>query len=83
MLNGIKQVIKSLTPQTLRPRAVAERMWRRLETNSIVVSGPFAGLNYPWQSVGSVHLPKLMGVYELVALRQSCIAFGMEISPRL
>jgi len=65
MLNGIKQVIKSLTPQTLRPRAVAERMWRRLETNSIVVSGPFAGLNYPWQSVGSVHLPKLMGVYEL------------------
>ncbi len=38
--------------------------WVMRETNCVVRSGPFQGMKYTSQSVGSVLIPKLLGIYE-------------------
>ncbi len=60
----LSQFIKGLIPSPLRPAPVARRLMDALAADGRVAGGPFAGMIYPGQSVGSANWPKRLGVYE-------------------
>lgn len=59
----IRQLFNSLCPPQRHPFALAEK---KLESSSRgqVMQGPFKGMRYGRESVGSAYHPKLMGTYE-------------------
>lgn len=61
---SIKQTIKSLLPERLRPKEVAARYLAGLAEASEVVAGPFRGLRCPSEEMLSANWPKVLGVYE-------------------
>lgn len=61
---SLKTVFNFLMPARLHPRQLAERYFAIVLHESIVRSGPFSGMSYSIGSVGSVYLPKLLGIYE-------------------
>ncbi|HEY0966789.1 MAG TPA: hypothetical protein VGD88_05335 [Opitutaceae bacterium] len=58
------QLIKALIPAAMRPAQVARRSLSDLAVREVVAGGPFAGMIYPAESVGSANWPKRLGVYE-------------------
>jgi len=58
------QLVKALIPESLRPNPVARRVLASLAAEGRVLGGPFAGMLYPAESVGSANWPKQLGVYE-------------------
>lgn len=73
----LRTVVTSLIPPRLRPRAIARRRLERVTRERIVLSGPFAGMRYVNQSVGSMWWPKLLGTYELELagiVRELCLS---------
>ena len=74
---SVKKAVTSLIPPRLRPRTIARRRLERATRGRIVLSGPFAGMKYVNQSVGSMWFPKVLGTYELELasiIRGFCLA---------
>jgi hypothetical protein len=61
----MKTTITSLLPAALRPRTLLRRHLETVTRSGVVLDGPFAGLRYVDQSVGSMWWPKILGTYEL------------------
>ena len=59
----LHRAAKALVPSGLHPTAVLTRAVVR-RTGQSVASGPFRGMKYVADGVGSVYYPKLLGVYE-------------------
>ena len=76
----LTKLIKSLIPSALRPAPVARRRMEALAADGRVAGGPFAGLIYPGQSVGSANWPKRLGVYEL-ELAATLTCFDASVPP--
>lgn len=62
-----KSIARTLLPQSMRlssvcPRLIRQRVVKRTEGR--IASGPFRGMKYLSESVGSVLEPKLLGIYE-------------------
>jgi predicted O-methyltransferase YrrM len=57
------EAIRSVIPARWRPHAYL-RTFIQTTCDNRVYAGPFAGMRYVGESVGSVYLPKLMGIYE-------------------
>lgn len=60
----MKKYFKSLIPSQLHPAVLAKKQVDSL-ANGKVISGPFAGMRYIENSVGSAYMPKILGTYEL------------------
>jgi hypothetical protein len=60
----MKQILKSLVPRLFQPIRIADVILRHEARHGKIISGPFAGSKYVGKSVGSVFLPKVLGVYE-------------------
>jgi hypothetical protein len=50
-------------PSFVKPTSYLARLAAK-RTHSTVMAGPFAGMGYIESSVGSAHIPKLLGIYE-------------------
>ncbi|MBC8041222.1 MAG: hypothetical protein H7Y06_11815 [Opitutaceae bacterium] len=61
----MKTQITTLLPPALRPRTLLRRHLETVTRAGLVLDGPFAGLRYVDQSVGSMWWPKILGTYEL------------------
>lgn len=61
--NATKALLRKILPGWLHPNAHLQRMVRT-RTGMAVFAGPFKGLKYVDESVGSVLYPKLLGTYE-------------------
>src|SRR5258708_4505437 len=59
----IAPMLRQILPERFRPIGYLTRLVRHA-TNCRVRSGPFAGMRYVDNSVGSAYLPKLLGTYE-------------------
>jgi len=62
-LKTIVSSIKRLVPEQYRPIGYLLHLTRR-RTGQCVRSGPFVGMRYAADSVGSAYIPKLLGIYE-------------------
>jgi Met-10+ like-protein len=60
----MKKYLHRLLPPQLHPGFLAKKQVDSL-ANSKVISGPFAGMKYIENSVGSAYMPKILGTYEL------------------
>jgi len=60
MISGF---LRWIVPRRLRPIGYLTQLVRE-RTDDTVRQGPFAGMRYIDLSVGSAHLPKLLGIYE-------------------
>jgi len=61
----MKTQLTSLLPSALRPRTLLRRHLETVARAGRVLAGPFTGLRYVDQSVGSMWWPKILGTYEL------------------
>jgi hypothetical protein len=77
---AVTQFVKKIIPAGLRPAAVARRVMDELAADGRVAGGPFAGMIYPGQSVGSANWPKRLGVYEL-ELAATVTRFDAAVPP--
>jgi hypothetical protein len=59
----VHRTAKALVPVALRPTTVLTRAVVR-RTGQTVAAGPFRGMRYVAEGIGSVYYPKLLGVYE-------------------
>jgi hypothetical protein len=59
----LHRTAKALVPRGLHPTAVLTRAVVR-RTGQTIASGPFRGMKYVAEGIGSVYYPKLLGVYE-------------------
>src|SRR6476660_826559 len=59
----IAQLLRKIVPEYWRPIGHLVHMTRE-RTGQRVASGPFVGLRYSDDSVGSAYIPKLLGIYE-------------------
>lgn len=59
----IARFLKAVIPARFRPIGYLLHL-TRTRTEGCVRSGPFAGLRYVKDSVGSAYIPKLLGIYE-------------------
>src|SRR5437867_9200516 len=59
----IASLIRSVTPARVRPIGYLTHLVRS-RTGGRIRQGPFAGMRYAENSVGSAYLPKLLGIYE-------------------
>jgi hypothetical protein len=69
--------ISSLLPRGLHPRTLLRRRLEHATRAGVVLGGPFAGMRYVGQSVGSMWWPKILGAYELELadiIRDLCLA---------
>ena len=74
---SLKKTLIALIPSYLRPRAITHRRLERVARGAVVLSGPFSGMKYVSQSVGSMWWPKILGTYELELagiIRGLCLA---------
>lgn len=62
---SLKKTLSALILSYLRPRAITHRRLERATRDAAVLSGPFTGMKYVSQSVGSMWWPKILGTYEL------------------
>lgn len=62
---SLPAALASWLPPALRPRTLLQRRLERATADGVILGGPFAGLRYVTQSVGSVWWPKMLGTYEL------------------
>ena len=60
---AVANVIRRLVPARWRPIGYLTHLVRT-RTGGVVRQGPFAGMRYVDDSVGSAYLPKLLGMYE-------------------
>jgi hypothetical protein len=59
----ISQILRAIVPARMRPaQHLARLAWRR--NNGRVATGPFRGLRYALEAIGSALVPKLLGIYE-------------------
>ena len=63
-VNAIFNFLHALVPPTLYPSAFIHRSLAK-RSHQQIQSGPFRGMAYVEQSIGSTYLSKLLGVYEL------------------
>jgi hypothetical protein len=61
----MKTQLTALLPSALHPRTLLRRHLETITRSGVVLDGPFAGLRYVDQSVGSMWWPKILGTYEL------------------
>lgn len=61
----MKTTLTALVPATLHPRTLLRRHLETVTREGVVLAGPFAGLGYVDESVGSMWWPKILGTYEL------------------
>jgi len=59
----IADFLRWIIPERFRPKGYLLHLIRQ-RTGGCVYAGPFKGMHYAEYSVGSVYLPKLMGIYE-------------------
>ncbi len=59
-----RAVVKSVLPTHLHPEELAAQFIQS-KTKGQIISGPFAGLRYVTEGVGSKYYPKVLGTYEL------------------
>ncbi len=59
----ISKILRKIIPEKLRPIGYLTQLVRS-RTGWQVINGPFKGLKYISHSVGSVYIPKLLGIYE-------------------
>lgn len=64
MILAVKKHFNSLLPSQLHPAVLAKKQVDSL-ANGKVISGPFAGMKYVENSIGSAYTPKILGTYEL------------------
>jgi precorrin-6B methylase 2 len=62
-LEGLASLIKNVVPARYRPIGYLLHL-TRTRTDSRVCRGPFAGVRYVEDSIGSAYIPKLLGIYE-------------------
>lgn len=62
-MKGIGGIVRSLIPEGLRPATYLRRLVLE-RSDGRVVDGVFAGMQYGTSSVGSVLIPKVLGIYE-------------------
>lgn len=60
MKEMIKKIISSIIPDSYLPRS----LYQQIEGITEVLSGPFTGMKYIKQSIGSEYYPKILGTYE-------------------
>jgi hypothetical protein len=60
---SLKSVFKSVLPRAYLPEFYLPRLVRE-RTGMRVIGGSFEGLTYVGEAVGSVYIPKLLGIYE-------------------
>jgi hypothetical protein len=63
MLVQLKSGIRRVLPEGYRPIGYLTNLVRN-RTGGVVRQGPFKGMRYVANSVGSAYLPKLLGIYE-------------------
>jgi hypothetical protein len=61
---NLAQQLKKFIPAALQPLKIAEKILMAGCLDGKVASGPFQGLRYESESIGSVYLPKILGIYE-------------------
>lgn len=61
----MKPTLTALLPTALRPRTLLRRHLEAITRAGLVLDGPFTGLRYVDQSIGSMWWPKILGTYEL------------------
>jgi hypothetical protein len=61
----MKTTLTGLLPAAFRPRTLLSRHLETVTRAGLVLGGPFTGLRYVEQSVGSMWWPKILGTYEL------------------
>ena len=59
----LARIVRSVVPRGLRPIGYLTFLVQR-RTRLRVLKGPFAGMRYVSNSIGSAYLPKLLGIYE-------------------
>jgi hypothetical protein len=62
-LRVISSLLRRVIPERFRPIGYLTHLVRE-RTNNTVRCGPFAGMRYVENSIGSAYLPKLLGTYE-------------------
>src|ERR1700722_7380135 len=55
--------MRRFLPSFVKPTSYLAQLTAE-RTRSTVMAGPFAGMGYIESSVGSAHIPKLLGIYE-------------------
>ena len=65
IVSKIRTALVGKLPPFAKPAAVAERFLKRTLASNKVLGGPFRGMHYVSESIGSVLLPKTLGCYEL------------------
>jgi hypothetical protein len=58
-----RRIFKHFIPQSWHPAPYLERLTLR-RSGKKIISGPFAGMKYVDRAVGSMIIPKLLGIYE-------------------
>ena len=59
----VASFLRRVIPARYRPIGYLQHL-TRMRTNNCVRSGPFAGVRYVQDSIGSAYIPKLLGIYE-------------------
>jgi hypothetical protein len=65
ILSQFRTGLNRALPKALRPATLADRFLSRSLADQSVLGGPFRGMRYIPESVGSMLLPKLLGSYEI------------------
>ena len=65
MLAEIRTKLNQALPEALRPATLADKFLSRSLSSDRILGGPFRGMRYIPESLGSVLLPKLLGTYEI------------------
>lgn len=74
------KLLRNIIPENLRPIGYLTQLVRK-RTNWQVIDGPFKGLQYISRSIGSVYIPKLLGMYEREL--NGCVEKICAMKPRL
>lgn len=65
LLKKIKPLFKKLIPSGVQPRALKHHLVEHLKTNQMILGGPFAGIEFPYDPTWLGNTAKLLGVYEI------------------
>ncbi len=63
-MNPFKSALGAMLPASLHPRTVLRQRLEAATRDGIVLEGPFAGMRYVSDAVGSMWWPKILGTYE-------------------
>jgi len=61
----MKAFLKKLCPESLLPKAWAERYLNALHERGVILGGPFKGMNFSGKQIYSLPIPKFLGTYEM------------------